>query len=144
MNADKKINPRSSANICGPKNVMKTMSLVPMVSVADVERSIAFYHHLGFEIGNTFTCEGETKPSWAWLQSGGASLMLAAANEPLANKQTVLFYVYTEDVAAARVSLIEAGLKPGEIGTPFYAPQGEFELLDPDGYIVMITHMGDG
>jgi hypothetical protein len=69
--------------------------------------------------------------------------MLAAANEPLANKHTVLFYVYTEDVAAARVSLIEAGLNPGEIATPFYAPQGEFEVLDPDGYVVMITHMGD-
>jgi len=122
---------------------MKTQSLVPMVSVADVERSIAFYKYLGFEIGNTFACEGETKPSWAWLQSGNAQLMLAAANEPIADKHTVLFYVYTEDVAAARMSLIEAGLSPGEIATPFYAPQGEFELIDPDGYIIMVSHTGD-
>ena len=119
---------------------MKTQSLVPMVSVADVERSIACYNHLGFEVGNTFACEGETKPSWAWLQSGDAQLMLAATNEPIASKPTVLFYVYTEDVAAARVSLTEAGLSPGEIATPFYAPQGEFELIDPDGYVIMITH----
>ncbi|HEU4832828.1 MAG TPA: VOC family protein [Pyrinomonadaceae bacterium] len=119
---------------------MKAQSLVPMISVADVERSIAFYSYLGFEIGNTFACEGETKPSWAWLQSGHAQLMLAAASEPLPAKHTVLFYVYTEDVAAARASLVEAGLKPGEIATPFYAPQGEFELVDPDGYVVMITH----
>lgn len=119
---------------------MKTQSLVPMVSVADVERSIEFYRHLGFEVGNTFACEGETKPSWAWLQSGDAQLMLAAASEPLAGKHSVLFYVYTEDVAAARASLVEAGLNPGEIATPFYAPGGEFELIDPDGYIVMITH----
>ena len=122
---------------------MKTQSLVPMVSVADVERSIAFYDHLGFEIGNTFACEGETKPSWAWLQSGDAQLMLAAANEPIADKHTVLFYVYTEDVAAARMSLIEAGLSPGEITTPFYAPLGEFELVDPDGYVIMVTHSGE-
>ena len=119
---------------------MKIQSLVPMVSVADVERSIAFYHHLGFEVGNTFACEGETKPSWAWLQSGHAQVMFSATNEPNAGKHTVLFYVYTDDVAAARASLTEAGLTPGEIATPFYAPQGEFELIDPDGYVIMITH----
>ena len=111
-----------------------------MVSVADVERSIAFYNHLGFEVGNTFACEGETKPSWAWLQSGNAQLMLSATNEPIAGKPAVLFYVYTEDVAAARASLTEAGLSPGEISTPFYAPRGEFELVDPDGYVIMVTH----
>jgi predicted enzyme related to lactoylglutathione lyase len=111
-----------------------------MLSVADVERSIAFYRHLGFEIGNTFACEGETKPSWAWLQSGDASLMLAAESDSLAGKHTVLFYVYADDVEAARASIVEAGLNPGEIARPFYAPQGEFELVDPDGYIVMVTH----
>jgi len=119
---------------------MKTQSLVPMASVADVERSIAFYHHLGFEVGNTFACEGETKPSWAWLRSGNAQLMLSATNEAITDKHTVLFYVYTDDVAAARTSLIESGLKPGEITTPFYAPRGEFELVDPDGYVIMVTH----
>ena len=110
-----------------------------MLSVADVERSIEFYSHLGFEVGNTFACEGETKPSWAWLQSGDAQLMLSAASDPAA-KHSVLFYVYTEDVAAARASLIHAGLNPGEIKTPFYAPRGEFELIDPDGYVAMVTH----
>ena len=119
---------------------MKTQSLVPMASVADVERSIAFYNHLGFEVGNMFAAGGETKPSWAWLHSGNAQLMLSATNEPIAGKHTVLFYVYTEDVTAARMSLIEAGLNPGEITTPFYAPRGEFELIDPDGYVIMVTH----
>ena len=119
---------------------MKTRSLVPMLSVADVERSIAFYQRLGFEVANTFACEGETKPSWAWLESGDAQLMLAAAEEPPPAKHSVLFYFYADDVRAARVSLIEAGLDPGEIATPFYAPQGEFELVDPDGYVVMVSH----
>jgi hypothetical protein len=119
---------------------MKTQSLVPMASVADVERSIAFYSYLGFEVGNTFIPEGETKPSWAWLQSGDAQLMLSGINKVVAEKHSVLFYVYTNDVAAARASLIEAGLSPGEIATPFYAPRGEFELIDPDGYVIMITH----
>ena len=120
---------------------MKTRQLVPLVSVADVERSIAFYRHLGFELRNTFAAAGATKPAWAWLQSGDAQLMLAAASKPvIADQQAVLFYVYTEDVTAARASLVEAGLSPGEITSPFYAPRGEFELVDPDGYIVMVTH----
>lgn len=119
---------------------MKIENLVPMISVSDVERSIAFYGHLGFEVDNTFACEGETKPSWAWLHSGEAQLMLAATSEPIPNKRGVLFYVYTEDVAVARASLVEAGLHPGEITTPFYAPRGEFELIDPDGYAIMVTH----
>lgn len=120
---------------------MRTRSLVPMISVADVERSITFYGHLGFEVANTFACEGETKPSWAWLQSAEAALMLAAESEANAAKHTVLFYFYADDVEAARASLVEAGLNPGPIATPFYAPQGEFELVDPDGYIVMVSHM---
>jgi predicted lactoylglutathione lyase len=38
-------------------------SLVPMVHVADVERSIGFYTKLGFEVGNTFTPEGVASPT---------------------------------------------------------------------------------
>lgn len=113
-----------------------------MAFVADVERSIAFYHHLGFEVGNTFAAGDATKPTWAWLSSDGAQLMVAAAaNEPIvAGQQRVLFYIYTDDTAVAHASLTEAGLNPGEISTPFYAPRGEFQLVDPDGYVVMVTH----
>jgi catechol 2,3-dioxygenase-like lactoylglutathione lyase family enzyme len=112
-----------------------------MAFVADVEGSIAFYRRLGFEVGNTFAADGATKPTWAWLDSGGAQMMLAAANEPvIPDQQRVLFYLYTDDVAAARAELAEAGLNPGAIETPFYAPRGEFCLVDPDGYVLMITH----
>jgi len=120
---------------------MKAQNLVPLIPVADVERSIAFYHHLGFEAANTFTADDASKPTWAWLRSGDAQLMLASASNPIvANQQAVLFYVYTGDVPAARATLVEAGFNPGEITTPFYAPRGEFRLIDPDGYMVMITH----
>lgn len=112
-----------------------------MAFVADVKRSIEFYGKLGFEVGNTFTPKHENKPSWAWLRSDEAQLMLAVASHPvIAEQQSLLFYVYTDDVAAARESLAEAGLSPGTITTPFYAPRGEFRLVDPDGYVVMVTH----
>ena len=120
---------------------MKTRHLVPMAFVKDVERSIEFYRHLGFEVENTFSAENADKPTWAWLASGDAQLMLAAASHPvIAEQQRVLFYIYTDDVPTARESLIEAGLDPGTIATPFYAPRGEFQLVDPDGYVVMVTH----
>src|SRR5690349_5204041 len=104
---------------------MQTRQLVPMVSVADVERSIAFYRHLGFEVGNTFATEGASKPTWAWLSSGDAQLMLACAADPIVpDEQRVLFYLYTDDVAMAQASLADAGLDPGKITKPFYAPRG--------------------
>lgn len=121
--------------------MMQTRQLVAMVFVADVGRSVGFYGRLGFEVGNTFTPEGATGPTWAWLRCGDAQLMLAAADEPIvAEQQRVLFYLYTDDVATAHASLAEAGLNLSEISNPFYAPRGEFKIVDPDGYTLMITH----
>jgi predicted enzyme related to lactoylglutathione lyase len=111
-----------------------------MASVTDVERSIAFYAHLGFEVGNTFTPQDATKVSWAWLHSGEAQIMISKASEPIPDQHSVLFYIYTENVTAAHESLTAAGLNPAEIKIPFYSPRGEFQLVDPDGYILMITH----
>ncbi len=44
--------------------------LVPFVRVKDVERSVAFYHHLGFTVENVF--KYRDRMSWAALQSDGA------------------------------------------------------------------------
>jgi len=33
------------------------------------------------------------------------------------------------------------GMQVGAITTPFYSPDGEFELIDPDGFVLMITHV---
>lgn len=112
-----------------------------MLFVADVERSIDYYKHLGFEVDNTFAADGATKPTWAWLRSDDAPLMLAAADESIdPSQQRVLFYLYTDDVQTAHAELTDKGLKPGPITTPFYAPRGEFQLTDPDGYVLMLTH----
>src|SRR5690242_1469140 len=109
---------------------MNPRQLVPLISVGDVERSIAFYQHLGFELGNTFAPPDAPRPAWAWLRSGDAQLMLAAAAKPVVrDQQSVLFYIYTDDVVSAHSSLTEAGLNPGAIATPFYAPRGEFQLI---------------
>jgi uncharacterized glyoxalase superfamily protein PhnB len=120
---------------------MKLKSLVPMAFVGSVRRSMEFYRKLGFVEENTHTPEGGSEPVWAWLTSGGAQLMLAQASEPVEpDKQAVLFYLYCPDVAAFRSMLIEAGVNPGPIQHPFYAPRGEFRVTDPDGYALMVTH----
>lgn len=121
---------------------VETKRLVSMAFVADVLRSIGFYRHLGFAVLNSFTPPDSDVPTWAWLESGDARLMVAKASEPVVpEQQTVLFYLYVEDVAAAREALAKAGLEPGPIAKPFYAPRGEFRLVDPDGYCLMMTHV---
>ena len=43
-------------------------SVVAMVHVSNVPRSMEFYRKLGFEVGNTFVPEGQSEPSWAWME----------------------------------------------------------------------------
>jgi catechol 2,3-dioxygenase-like lactoylglutathione lyase family enzyme len=116
-------------------------SLTPFAHVRSVPDSIAFYQRLGFTLGNTFQPPDAEQPTWAWLYSGEAALMVALASEPVgASQQAVLFYLYVEDVAAKHAELEAAGLDVGAIASPFYAPRGEFRMTDPDGYVLMITH----
>jgi catechol 2,3-dioxygenase-like lactoylglutathione lyase family enzyme len=115
--------------------------LMPMAGVADVERSIAFYRKLGFEEQRRHTPEGERTPVWAWLQSGTAHLMINQADEPIVpEKQGILFYMYSEDVEGYHDELERAGVEVGPIQHPFWAPRGEFQVNDPDGYCLMIAH----
>jgi len=110
-----------------------------MAHVADVKRSIAFYEQLGFVVGNSVEWEGKT--SWAWLDNGQAALMVTLAEEPVvASQQAVLFYMYGANVDAMHAELAAKGIAVGEIKKPFYAPQGEFRVTDPDGYVLMLTH----
>lgn len=121
---------------------MQTKRIVAMAFVADVTRSAEFYAKLGFVVANSVTPPEAAAPVWAWLESEGAALMVSQACEPVVpEQQAVLFYLYVEDVAAAHAELSAAGLQPGPIGTPFYAPHGEFRLTDPDGYCLMIMHV---
>ena len=112
-----------------------------MAHVRSVPRSIEFYRKLGFDVGNTFVPAGRAEPSWAWLRSDRANLMLALADEPVVpGQQAVLFYLYCDDVGATRAALQGAGIEVGPIAHPFYAPKGEFRVTDPDGFVLMVTH----
>lgn len=120
--------------------------LVPMIHVADVERSAAFYRHLGFEIGNYVPRHGGPM-GWAWLYAPntadwrrGPNLMLSCSEETVdPSAQAVLFYLYAADLKALRDSLLAQGIAAGKITYPEYLPDGEFRVEDPDGYVLMIA-----
>src|SRR5207253_1137902 len=117
--------------------VVTVRRLTPMASVASVPRSIAFYEQLGFTVGNTFAPPGAEEPTWAWLECGEVPLMVTVNNESVSSgRHTVLFYLYVDDVKAMHAELRSKGMQVGAIASPFYAPYGEFELIDPDGYVL--------
>ncbi len=117
-------------------------NVVAMLHVGSVPRAAAFYALLGLEVANTHHEPGCDEPAWAWLQSQhGASLMLVQADEPVDPvAQAILFYLYCDDVAAMHAALVASGVAVGDIANPFYCPKGEFRVVDPDGYVVMVTH----
>lgn len=123
--------------------------LVPMLHVTDVERSITFYRHLAFEVGNYLPRTGAR--TWVWLYAPaaadwkrGPNLMLTGAERPVdSSAQGVLFYLYVTDLELLREDLLSKGLNPGAIEYPDYLPAGECCLKDPDGYLLMMAQSAD-
>jgi catechol 2,3-dioxygenase-like lactoylglutathione lyase family enzyme len=133
-------------NILSAMDTAPINGLVPMIHVADVERSAALYRLLGFEIGNRVPRE-RSPMEWAWLYAPGAAdwkrgpnLMLTRSSCPPGDGvESVLFYLYAADLKSLRADLLTAGLRVGEIAYPEYLPDGEFRIEDPDGYTLMIA-----
>jgi catechol 2,3-dioxygenase-like lactoylglutathione lyase family enzyme len=114
--------------------------LVPFVHVEDVERSIAFYHQLGFTVASVYKYKG--RPVWATLRSEEAELMVSTDGDSIdPASQGVLFYLYSGDLAALCDQLLADGIDAGEIvdGTP--GPRQELRLTDPDGYVLMVAQI---
>lgn len=120
----------------------QTRSLVAFLHVASVERSIKFYADLGFKVASTVTPESQSAPTWAWLESEKANLMVGLASGPIdASQQTILFYLYFDSIKQTHSALAELGHSPGVIKYPFYMPGGECRLEDPDGYVLMLAQI---
>ena len=115
---------------------MKLKSLVPMLSVVDLRRTIAFYcDELGFRCTGKF---GDPDPVWCTLQRDGVSLMFnqppaaEMAGLPRRAKDFQVFYFYPDDVVALHQAWTHKGLPVGDLRVTEYRMR-EFELRDPDG-----------
>jgi catechol 2,3-dioxygenase-like lactoylglutathione lyase family enzyme len=118
----------------------RVRDLIPFVHVADVQGSIEFYEKLGFRVRDTHEHDGRL--DWAAVESGKAQLTLARASTSIQpDQQAILFYVYSDDLAALRERLVGEGIAVSEIrdGTP--GPRQEIGLSDPDGYCLMIAQI---
>lgn len=113
------------------------VDVIAMVHVASVERSIAFYKKLGFEVKNSISPEGFI--AWAFLRHQEARIMLTRDDElEDGPKPAVVFYHYTNDLVSLRQQLIDSGEKVSDITYPIYMPDGEVCMNDPDGYCLLI------
>ena len=112
--------------------------LVPFVHVDDVERSVAFYHHLGFAVESVY--KYRERPVWAALQSGAAELMVTLDGDPIDPAgQGVLFYLYSHDLAGLRAQLLANWIEAGEIEDGAPGPGEEMRVIDPDGYVLIVA-----
>jgi catechol 2,3-dioxygenase-like lactoylglutathione lyase family enzyme len=132
--------------------------LIPLVHVADLERTITFYELFGFAVGDRMQ-DDAGRTFWASLAVGEARLMFTAADAPIVpEEQAVIFYLYSHDVAALREHLLSRGLadggaycgQPGPNGGrnvvfamahPNYMPAGEIRVADPDGYCLLVGQL---
>lgn len=122
---------------------MKLRSLIPVLDVRDVERSIDFYCDvLGFSVSDKVTWGGHTE--WALLSSDNVQLMLCATQdadaEEIERTGEGVFFLNHENLESLLLYLGSKGfeeqpdvLKPERGGRDFY-------LRDPDGYVLWFSH----
>ena len=116
-------------------------SVVALIHVADVLRSVEFYQKMGFELGKQPLKNEQGVAIFAMLHRGQASqIMVTLTGRPLnPGAQDMMFYLYVDNMPAYRQQLIERGVKVGEVKYPFWSPGGEFRVDDPDGWSWIVT-----
>jgi predicted enzyme related to lactoylglutathione lyase len=113
--------------------------LVPFAHVTDVDRSVAFYERLGFEMRDDLV---EGRRIWAFLERGDARLMVAEADGAFdPDAQGIIFYLYTRDLDTLRARLTAGGVVTPEITTGGPGPDRQLEVTDPDGYVLMVAEI---
>jgi len=115
-------------------------AVVALLDVADLDRSISFYEKLGFEVGNQPLKNEQGVKTFVWMHRGDAAqIMLTRAGQSLdSGSRHIMFYLYSTDMPAYREQLISRGITVGEVTHPFWSPDGEFQVEDPDGWVWMV------
>jgi hypothetical protein len=53
----------------------------------------------------------------------------------------VLFFLYTRDLDGLRARLVAHGVAAGEITTGNPGPDRQMDVVDPDGYVLMVAEI---
>jgi len=116
-------------------------SVVALLAVSEVQRSIDFYAKLGFELGKEPMKNNAGVATFGWMHHGQAAQMMLSRTGRTLNpgNQDVMFYLYVTDMPAYREQLIARGVEVGEVKYPFWSPGGEFRVDDPDGWTWQVT-----
>jgi len=129
----------SAQNIEVPAQIAPK-SVVALLKVADVERSISFYEKLGFEVGNEPLKNEQGVTTFVWMHHGSAAqIMLTRAEQRLdPGSRHMMFYLYSTDMPTFREQLIARGVEVGKVTYPFWSPGGEFQVDDPDRWVWIV------
>jgi catechol 2,3-dioxygenase-like lactoylglutathione lyase family enzyme len=109
---------------------------VPVVYVADIAASVAFYEHLGLAV----QADGQDGGwRYSYLKCGDVGVLLAAGGTVWSTDPgPVHLYFRADDVAGLENTLRAAGVTTEHMGYPDHAPGGELKVLDPDGHVILI------
>lgn len=115
--------------------------LTPMLICADVQASIKFYEDvIGLEVEGRMDDVGKT--GWASLGKGNVHIMLASPTYfpemPKVNDRyyQAQYYFYTDKLEELHEHIKGKGVEVTGIIEQFYNMR-EFELVDPDGHILI-------
>ena len=135
------------------KKARKWGRIVPELAVSDFDKSLHFYTHiLGFSV---WFERGQTPQRFAYLERGGAQIMLEEANAGIWQTgelaqpfgRGVNFQIECADTAVLINALavvnhpLWRGLREEwrEVGDGIIAGSQEFLVQDPDGYLLRFT-----
>ena len=109
---------------------MATLRAMPVLDVADVTASVAFYRRAGFAGGEPW---GDP-PGFAIVQRGDVTLGLSLGDGPAPGARDWSAYIYVDDVETIHAEFTQAGLSPTAIRRPEHYGCDDFDLADPDGH----------
>lgn len=122
----------------------KVHSITPLLVVADVERSAAFYCDvLGFEDPSFFAEEGRP-PEFCMLNRDGHELMLRRSISgsditPSGRVDAWDIYLRVADVAAEKEGIERAGGRIVAGPRETFYEMREIEVMDPDGFRICLA-----
>jgi uncharacterized glyoxalase superfamily protein PhnB len=125
---------------------MAIRKLVPSLGVAELPRSIAWYHDVfGFEVLQAF--DGERGLAWCHLKSGQAELMLQQLTDDQISmlrqpaSRSWVMYLSPESIDALHRRLRDLGMEVTDLEPTSYGTLECF-MTDPDGYEIWMSAPG--